>query len=212
MMYASLAQGVLLGLGAAVPIGPVNVEIARRTLAGGFLCGFALGCGAVTVDVTYAALTSLSLTRFLDHQSLRLPLLIAGTAILAYLGAMCIGEAVRASRKQEGVSQVANVQLHRSYVTGLLMTLLNPMTLAFWLFAVPAAGAKSAQTSLPLLCAGVFAGTIAWVCGFTGMLAVLRRFQQRWWMRIANLSGGLILLYFAATTAFAAFRNIGILP
>lgn len=210
-MYASLAQGVLLGLGAAVPIGPVNVEIARRTLAGGFLCGFALGCGAVTVDVTYAALTSLSLTRFLDNQGLRLPLLIAGAAILLYLGVMCIAGAVRASRAQEGSSQVANVSLHRSYMTGLLMTLSNPMTLAFWLVAVPAAGAKSAGNSLPLVCAGVFLGTIAWVCGFTGTLAVLRRFQQRWWMRAADLAGGVILLYFAATTAFAAIGDLSII-
>jgi L-lysine exporter family protein LysE/ArgO len=165
----------------------------------------------VTVDVTYAALTSLSLTQFLDHQVLRLPLLIAGAAILAYLGAMCIIEAARASRRQEGDSQVANVQLHRSYMTGLLMTLLNPMTLAFWLFAVPATGAKSQQTSLPLVCVGVFVGTITWVCAFSGTLAVLRRFQQRWWMRVADLAGGLILLYFAGATAFAAFGNISII-
>jgi L-lysine exporter family protein LysE/ArgO len=212
MMYASLAQGALLGLGAAVPIGPVNVEIARRTLAGGFLCGFALGCGAVTVDVTYAALTSLGLSRLLDQQALRLPMLIAGTAILTYLGAMCITQAIRASRHQEGDAQVANVQLHRSYATGVLMTLLNPMTLAFWFFAVPAAGAKSPQSSLPMVCAGVFAGTVAWVCAFAGTLAVLRRFQQRWWVRVADLTGGVILLYFAATTAFAAVHNISIIP
>ena len=191
MIYASLAQGVLLGLGGCGSHRPGQTSKSpEETLAGGFLCGFALGCGAVTVDVTYATLTSLSLTRFLDHPALRLPLLLAGTAILTYLGIMCVIEAIRASRKQEGVSQVANVQLHRSYATGLLMTLLNPMTLAFWLLAVPAAGARSAQTSLPLLCAGVFAGTIAWVCGFSGVLAVMRRFQQRWWMRVADLAGG----------------------
>ena len=50
------ARGVIFGLGAAVPIGPVNVEIARRTLRAGFRSGFFLGCGAVTIDVTYAIL------------------------------------------------------------------------------------------------------------------------------------------------------------
>ena len=211
MMFAPLAQGVLLGLGAAVPIGPVNVEIARRTLAGGFLCGFALGCGAVSVDVTYAALTSLGLSRLLDHPGLRLPLLVGGTAILTYLAVMCITGAIRASRKQDSDSQVANVQLHRSYVTGLLMTLLNPMTLAFWLFAVPAASAQSPQSSLPLVCLGVFVGAITWVCVFSGALAGLRRFRQHWWTRVADLTGGLILLYFAAITAFAAVRDFSII-
>ncbi|HEY2589318.1 MAG TPA: hypothetical protein VGI81_26470, partial [Tepidisphaeraceae bacterium] len=56
-----IGRGIALGIGAAVPIGPVNVEIARRTFRGGFPAGFALGCGAVTVDVSYAILSSLSL-------------------------------------------------------------------------------------------------------------------------------------------------------
>ena len=43
MHRALLLQGILIGLGAAVPIGPVNVEIARRTLRGGFLAGLFLG-------------------------------------------------------------------------------------------------------------------------------------------------------------------------
>ena len=34
-----IAKGIALGLGAAVPIGPVNVQIARRTLRGGFGAG-----------------------------------------------------------------------------------------------------------------------------------------------------------------------------
>ena len=36
-----IANGVLIGLGAAVPIGPVNVEIARRTLRSGWAAGVA---------------------------------------------------------------------------------------------------------------------------------------------------------------------------
>ena len=61
MAIPLILKGVALGLGAAVPIGPVNVELARRTLRGGFSRGFALGCGAVTADVTYAILASFGL-------------------------------------------------------------------------------------------------------------------------------------------------------
>jgi hypothetical protein len=49
------------------------------------------------------------------------------------------------------------------------------------------------------------------VCSFAGVLAIVRRFQQRWWMRAANLAGGAILLYFAANTAFAAIRDLSII-
>ena len=46
MLFATLSRGILLGWGVAVPLGPVNVEIARRTLRGGFRAGFFLGMGA----------------------------------------------------------------------------------------------------------------------------------------------------------------------
>ena len=45
--FATFARGILLGWGVAVPLGPVNVEIARRTLRRGFRAGFFLGMGAV---------------------------------------------------------------------------------------------------------------------------------------------------------------------
>ena len=206
----SLFEGILLGLGAAVPIGPVNVEIARRTLAGGFLAGAALGCGAVTVDVTYAALTTFSVTPLLDHHGVRLPLLIGGTAVLAYLGIMCLVSARKATR-QEFAAQASTTSVRRGYITGLLMTALNPMTLAFWLVAVPSAGARSPGTSLPILCLGVFLGTIVWVIGFSASMAYARRFRQGWWAAAADIAGGIILLAFAVFGAFAAFHNPGIL-
>src|SRR5438067_13866243 len=87
-------KAVILGLGAAAPIGPVNVEIARRTLRGGFRAGFALGCGAVTVDVTYAVLASFSLRPVLSRPWLLNVIGIAGAALLAYLGISCLRHGV----------------------------------------------------------------------------------------------------------------------
>ena len=52
------------------------------------------------------------------------------------------------------------------------MTLFNPMTLAFWIFAVPATLGPdgAAGKSLPMTCVGVFIGTIAWVTTFCSIL------------------------------------------
>src|SRR3954469_25980234 len=85
---ALLARGLLLGLGAAVPIGPVNVEIARRALRGGFLAGFALGCGAVSVDVLYAVLSSLSFVRLLTHPAVSRSIGVLGVILLSYLAVL----------------------------------------------------------------------------------------------------------------------------
>src|SRR5438309_11909723 len=93
-----LLNGVLFGLGAAVPIGPVNVEIARRSLRGGFWAGFALGCGAVSVDVTYAVLSSLSVRELAHHSKLMWPLTVAGAAFLLWLSFLSLRAAFRDAR------------------------------------------------------------------------------------------------------------------
>ena len=261
-----------LGLGAAVPIGPVNVQIARRALRGRFLAGAALGCGAVTADVTYAALSSLSLARLLNRPMAVNLIGAAGTLLLTWLGVGCLRAAVKAWRSDPiaadgapedgggGLSRrsgpnlpntaaeaaptrtpTGNVaaqpvpavspkshsdRIHSSYLTGLLMTLLNPMTLAFWFTVVPAttavanrvpatpppavarvdAGAAPAGTAkltqehtsnLPITCAGVFIGTLAWVITFSGLLALAGRRRRNGWLAAADAAGGVTLLFFA---------------
>src|SRR3954471_5312098 len=83
---AAILKGILLGLGAAVPIGPVNVQIARRTLRDGFGRGVALGAGAVTVDVTYAVLSTLGFQAIGNRRAVVVPLTLAGALLLGYLG------------------------------------------------------------------------------------------------------------------------------
>jgi len=206
----AIASGVLLGLGAAVPIGPVNVEIARRTLRGGFAAGVALGCGAVTVDITYAVLSSLSLRPLLDQHWLMLTLSIAGTVLLVYLGVMSLRAAWK-SRKLDATTLFAApaLSLHGGYVTGLLMTLLNPITLAFWFLVVPATTLKlglDPSHDLPAICTGVFLGTISWVMTFAGLLTWLGRSKKPTWIILADAIGGAVLLAFAAA---AIWRTIG---
>jgi L-lysine exporter family protein LysE/ArgO len=94
-----LASGVGLGLGAAAPIGPVNVEIARRTLRFGRRAGFALGCGAVTVDVAYALVASVASVRIMEFTAARTAIGIAGGLFLGYLAVLCFRGAMKATAK-----------------------------------------------------------------------------------------------------------------
>ena len=205
-----VVNGVALGLGAAVPIGPVNVEIARRVLRGGFRRGFALGCGAVTVDVTYALLSALGLGRLLTYHAIAITLGILGSALLAFLGYLSLRSA-RSVLKIDAIdiSTAPKPSVHGSYVTGVLMTLINPMTLAFWMVAVPSTlGADAAGTSLPLTCVGVFIGTLAWVITFCSLLTLVGKRANRYWFATADIVGGLVLLAFAAIGVWRLIHEI----
>jgi L-lysine exporter family protein LysE/ArgO len=187
----------------------VNVEIARRTLRGGFRPGFALGCGAVSVDVLYAILSSQGLKRVIDRPAVMPVLGVAGVGMLLYLAAMSFRGANRALKAdplaagaEENGAAPTQHGVRGAYVTGVLMTLLNPLTLAFWFVAVPGAlGPITEEPSrdLPMICAGVFLGTLGWVVLFAGALAVAgnSRFRRAWWPAAADGLGGLTLLGFA---------------
>src|ERR1700755_2921933 len=63
MNYVLLViSGVVMGLIAAVPIGPVNLICIRRTFAFGPLNGFVSGLGAAVGDAIFAAITGFGLT------------------------------------------------------------------------------------------------------------------------------------------------------
>ena len=196
-----IVRGLGLGIGAAAPIGPVNVEIARRTLRGRAAAGFALGCGAVTVDVTYAVLSSLSLGRLLNRPAVVWPITIGGVLLLIYLGVLCLRGAVRDWNADPLTSAPPSPSVHGAYLTGVLMTLLNPMTIAFWFVMVPATvGAITSQPGrdLPWICVGVFFSTLAWVMGFVSILSWAGRWRRNWWLAAADAVGGVLLLAFAA--------------
>ncbi len=209
-----LFNGIGLGLSAAAPIGPVNVEIARRTLRYRRAAGFAVGCGAVTVDVAYAVVTSLASVRILEYARLRSIIALVGGLFLGYLAFLCI----RAGLKETSAAAAATVgepacsaappepahvpaaRLSVHYALGLLMTALNPMTLIFWFVGVPGAVAEltpSPAADLPLVCAGVFAGAFSWVCFFTWLIGHLGKFGRQRWLKWIDLSGGIMLLAFA---------------
>jgi threonine/homoserine/homoserine lactone efflux protein len=84
------------------------------------------------------------------------------------------------------------------------MTLVNPMTLAFWFVAVPGTVghiAGNPRSELPIICLGVALGTSLWVVFFSGVMSALgRRYRRRWWLVAADVLGGIMLLGFAVWT------------
>jgi threonine/homoserine/homoserine lactone efflux protein len=205
-MLSGFLRGLLLGIGAAAPIGPVNVEIARRTLRRGFRAGFALGCGAVTVDVVYSLLIMLGIAHLSEHPAFYWPLHIVGAILLAYLGVRVARDAIRAARAQDDPLAGAPAEAPRGtfaggYLTGLAMTFFNPMTLLFWFTSVPAAlgpaTSGAGRADLPIICSGVFVATISWVVFFTSALKWLRQWRRQWWMTAADALGACVLLGFA---------------
>lgn len=202
------AASFLLGLSVAAPIGPVNIEIIRRGLTFGPLAALALGLGAVSADCVYFAVafaaTDLASAILESPWGMRIGWAMGGTMLgwIAYLTLRsAVGQAAGLSRDTSSLQEIdrpaACPTPARTYAVGLLMTLSNPMTIAFWLSIAVSLRAGSEHSSPLLRLAGVGSGALSWVLFLVTVLSLARRWVTPRSMRWINIASGCVLVGFA---------------
>jgi threonine/homoserine/homoserine lactone efflux protein len=191
-------RGILIGLSLGAPVGPINIEIARRVLRSGFRSGWLVGAGAISGDALYCLLVATGVSPLLDHLLVRTFLWIAGALFLVYLSYMSL----RAGIENQRLTDLPERRLERrSYVTGFLMALLNPMGILFWLSiggALVASGVQQADTTGTVaIVAGVIAGLGIWVTGLSTLVHRGRWLLSDALFRAINYASSVLLFGFA---------------
>jgi threonine/homoserine/homoserine lactone efflux protein len=209
-----LLQAYLLGWAVAAPIGPVNLEIIRRSLRHRLAAGLCVGLGATTADTIYMLATSFGLSRFLRTPAVLLVCFVVGGALLGWLAFLAGRDAWRYLRGTadplpsfdkvpagEGppAGGGTRVSLPRHYLLGVGITLTNPMTLVFWMTIagqlfpgrIPGAG-EIVQATL-----FVWLGTISWVLTLMALLTAGRRWIGPRLFGTISLLGGVAMTWFA---------------
>lgn len=191
MNGALLLQGLVIGLGIAVPVGPVGLLVIQRTLAGGFRPGFLSGLGAAGADAVYGAIGGFGVgwatALLLDWQ---VAFRLAGGLFLAWLawGAFRSRPADQAARPARG----------GAFLSTFLLTMANPLTIlsfaAIFGGVLPPGGAGA---DAGWLVAGVAAGSTLWWLILAGGTAAARRRLPPGAMIWLNRASGIILAAFA---------------
>jgi len=200
----ALAVGFGLGFLVALQLGPMSLFLMRSTLRGGLAVGLAVGGGIATVDALYAAAGAAGAAPLLAIDPLRLILGLAGAVVLLVLGIRTLVSAFRVRGGGEVPGEVAGPR--RAFMTSLAGTASNPLTIASWA-AVFAAASAGTGANGPLLVAGVGLGSLTWVSGLAGGVALARRVVGERTTRIADALAGLGLIGFGAALAVGAARN-----
>jgi L-lysine exporter family protein LysE/ArgO len=206
-MLSILVQGMIVGVALAAPVGPINIEIIRRALAGGFVHGWLVGLGAMTADVIFCALVVTGVGQLADSPKLRVPMYLAGAAVMIYLGV----SGLLALRKGRELDLSAGSEA-RSYLTGFAMAVSNPMGIVYWLSIgsalIASAIAAAGNGAGPILVAGVFVGITIWVSILSGMTVLSRSFVSPKVMVIISAIGALVLLAFGLYFAWAGITGL----
>jgi threonine/homoserine/homoserine lactone efflux protein len=205
---AIFLRGVLVGLTAAVPVGPMAVFAMRTTLTSGRNAGLAIGAGIATADTLFAALAATGIsavtTLLAGHDSV---VRIAGGLFLVGLGI-----AVMRSARAPAGGVVGPGPLGRSsrgYATlAFGLTLTNPMTILAFAAMIAGYGAvfSGSAGSVALLALGVFCGSMGWWLVLTTATSLVRdRFDQAA-MRRVNLASGAVIAGFGVLALLAGVR------
>lgn len=130
MIITSILQGFVFGLGAAVPIGPINILIMDRALRN-YKSAVAIGAGALSADIFYLVLILLGLVTFFNNAFFLDILGMFGSVFLFFVAYMIFKG--RDKKVDKTTLHIDHKTIVKSYISGFFLTLLNPYTIAFWI-------------------------------------------------------------------------------
>jgi len=206
-MATLILEGYLLGWLVAWPPGPINAEMLRRVARRGFLAGWLVGLGACAGDFLWALLVGIG-AGLLAGPGVTLGLGVASVLLLLFLGGLFLRTGVRDWRLvTAGVEPTAPARAlleggRGGFVLGLMMALLSPWNLGFWLAVMGQQAAGSgldAASALVLACA-VVSGALSWTLLYCGALQLGARWMTPRFQALAQIVTGVLLLAFAART------------
>jgi threonine/homoserine/homoserine lactone efflux protein len=204
-----LLSGIALGVSIAAPIGPVNVAMIQRGLQQGFGGAFLLGVGSTAADLIYILLAYAGADPLAHLSWARLLLFLAGALVMGWLG---FGALQAALKPAPAVVAAAPPAASRSaFVSGFLITIVNPMTIAFWLGILSASLAARARASLlveSLYITSLAVGCLLWCLGLAVALHYGRRVARGAGMKVISFAAGVALLGFGLRFLFKALQEI----
>ncbi|GII75262.1 RhtB family transporter [Sphaerisporangium rufum] len=179
--------------------GPNNLYITARGIAQGRAAGVVSAVGVETGTLVHIAAAAAGLSYLVASSAAAFTAVKwAGAAYLVYLGIRTLAGGAGA-----GARAVAEQPLRRVFLEGLVVNVLNPKVILFFLaflpqFVDPAAGSPALQIvvlGLTLLCCGIIADLV-YAVGAGTLAAVLRGRQ-----RALTLASGCVYLCLGVATA-----------
>jgi threonine/homoserine/homoserine lactone efflux protein len=205
--------GFFVGLLAAIPIGPVNLLVVRRTLAYDPLHGFMSGLGAVLADAVYACITAFGFTalaQLIKGHSTALE--IVGGLMLLYFGARMYLAPPDARPDNGDQGESKTLPLLRAMMSTFALAVTNPATLlAFTAMFAGVAGIVGQNASFygaAFLVAGVLAGSTFWWFTLTTITGLFHRHIDDRIMAIINKVSGVIVTVFGLAVFAHLFLRV----
>ncbi len=189
-------KGIIIGIVASAPMGPVGVLCVQRTLNKGRWQGFATGVGAALSDLIYAALTGFGLSfivEIIENPHVAFWMKVAGSVLLFIFGISTFR-----SNPAKQIKPVSHNKgnLAHNFVSGFFVTLSNPLII-FLFMALFGQFTFVGTETWPQIVGYVFIviGALGWWFGLTWLIDKIRkRFDVRGIWIVNRVIGAAVMI------------------
>lgn len=203
-------KGMLIGIIASAPMGPVGVLCVQRTLNKGRWFGFVTGVGASLSDMIYAGITGYGMSfvmDFLNNQQYRLYLQILGSIMLFVFGMITYksdsSKNIRKPSQNKG-------SLWQNGVTAFLVTFSNPLIIFLFVacFAQFAFVMPNHPFEMLVGFLSIVGGALIWWFGLTWLIDKVRNKFDAAGIRLINQIIGFTVMLVSVIMVLGTVTNI----
>jgi hypothetical protein len=205
-----ILKGIIIGIIASAPMGPVGILCIQRTLKKGRWYGFVTGIGAAFSDIIYALITGLGMSFVMDlitNPTNKFWLQISGSVVLMLFGVYC-WKSNPASHVHQS-SQNKGSYSHNGF-TAFLLTVSNPLILLLFMasfaqfnFVIPN---HAFEMSFGYI--GIFGGALMWWFGLTWLVDKIREKFDIDGISILNKIIGAVVVIFSLIVLVGTVFNL----
>ena len=181
-------KGMLIGMIASAPMGPVGVLCVQRTLKKGRIYGLMTGIGAAASDIIYAAITGFGMAfvmDFVNNDQNRFYLQIVGSLMLLGFGWYTYHTDPTKKMHQSGQEKGT---LTYNMVTAFVVTLSNPLIVFLFmaLYAQFAFVLPNHPFEMVVGFLSIIGGAMLWWWGLTWLVDKIRTSFNEYGIRLIN--------------------------
>ena len=189
---------MIAGYGIAIPVGAIAILIVDVGLRRGFPAGFMAGAGAATADFIYALLAVVAGAALaLALAPYAFALRVASAIVLLALGGYGLWGAWRINEQQKAETASRDNQgLLRIYLRFLGLTILNPLTIAYFAALILGRDAGATVNSLDrlLFVLGAALASLSWQTLLAGLGSLANQRLSPRFQRITSIVGNLVVI------------------
>ncbi|HCN54095.1 MAG: LysE family translocator [Prevotella sp.] len=209
-----ILKGLLIGIFASAPMGPVGVLCIQRTLNKGRWYGFVTGVGAAVSDIIYALITGFGMSFVMDfvtNPKYKFIMQISSSLLLLVFGIYCYRSDPTKNMHKSGKNKGS---LWHNGITAFLVTFSNPLIIFLFMFSfgVFAFVIPDHPIEMTVGYLSIISGALIWWFGLTWMVDKIRgKFDDNGILIINKVIGSLVII-FSLVVFFGTAFNLYHLP